>query len=665
MKERTRVIATTKKARAAYFPERWEVVDSSYSGLPMDSEKYPPKVFRFGAFEVDVAAAEVRKHGMRIKLQQQPFDVLLTLLDRPGSLVTREELQKRLWPADTFVDFEHGLGSAINRLRETLGDSTDRPRYIETVPRRGYKFIAKVETDDAVAGGETTVARQAVKTTKAPRSYVFPVVSGAATVVALVLAFAWPSLRERVSGMSAERIESLAVLPLDNLSGDSEQEYFADGMTDQLITDLAQIPSLRVISRTSVMRYKNARGPLDQIARELNVAAVVEGTVLRSGDRVRITAQLIQVRKEKHLWARSYEGNLRDILALQDHVASDIAAEIRVRLTPHVQAVLANPRIIDPEAYEDYLKGRYYWNTRTEVGVHRGIDYFQKAVAKDPHYALAYAGLADSYLVLAGYRVVSPNDVLPLAKAAALKALELDDSLAEGHAPLGALRVEHDLDLPGAEKEFRRAIDLNPNYATAHHWYGEEVLAAMGRSAEAVAELKRAEELDPLSRAISTTHGYVLYLARENDAAISQLRKTLELDANFAVAHMYLGRAYAQKKMFADAIEEFQKADDLSGGEPYFRAWLGYGYAVSGQAGKARKVLNQLKNLPNSNYVPPYDVAAIWVGLGEKDQALKWLQRSYEDHAPYYPAINVEPVFDPLRSDQRFQDLVRHIAFPR
>lgn len=631
----------------------------------MENTKYPPKVFRFGAFEVDVAAAEVRKHGMRIKLQQQPFDVLLTLLDRPGELVTREELGKKLWPADTFVDFEHGLGSAINRLREALGDSTDRPRYVETVPRRGYKFIAAMENYDSVAGAKASAAPQSAKVTKSTRPYLFVLASGAALGIAVILAFAWPNLRERVSGMAAERIESLAVLPLDNLSRDSDQEYFADGMTDQLITNLAQIPSLRVISRTSVMQYKNARKPLDQIGRELNVAAVVEGTVVHSGDRVRITAQLIQVRKEKHLWARSYEGNLRDVLALQDHVARDIALEIRVKLAPRVQAVLANPRIIDPEVYEDYLKGRYYWNRRTEEGVYRGIDYFQKAIAKDPHDALAYAGLADSYLVLAGYRFVSPKEVLPLAKAAALKAIELDDSLAEGHAPLGALLVEHDLDLPGAEKEFRRAIELNPNYATAHHWYGEEVLAAMGRSAEAVAELKRAEELDPLSPAIKTTHGYVLYVARENDEAIAQLRKVFELDANFAVAHMYLGRAYAQKKMFADAIEEFQKADDLSGGEPYFRAWLAYGYAVAGQVSEARRALDHLKSLPNSNYVPPYDVAAIWAGLGEKDQALKWLQKACEDHAPYYPAINVEPVFDSLRSDLRFHDLVRRIAFPR
>jgi tetratricopeptide (TPR) repeat protein len=277
---------------------------------------------------------------------------------------------------------------------------------------------------------------------------------------------------------------------------------------------------------------------------------------------------------------------------------------------------------------------------------------------------LAYAGLADSYLVLAGYRVVSPNEVLPLAKAAASKALELDDSLAEAHAPLGALHIEYDLDPQGAEKEFRRAIELNPNYATAHHWYGEEVLPATGRFAEALAELKRAEELDPLSRAIGTTHGYVLYLLRENDAAIVQLHTTLEVDANFAVAHMYLGRVYAQKKMFASAIEEFQKAVDLSGSEPYYRAWLAYGYAVSGHTEQARRVLSNLQRLAKSRYVPPYDVAAIWMGLGEKERALKWLELAYEDHAAYIPAINVEPVFEGLRSEARFQKLVRRMNLP-
>jgi TolB-like protein/Flp pilus assembly protein TadD len=492
--------------------------------------------------------------------------------------------------------------------------------------------------------------------------------AGGGTLAALFVTVMWfnvGGLRERLVGRGQHlRIESLAVLPLENLSKDPEQEYFADGMTDQLITDVAQIPSVRVISRTSVMQYKKVRKPLDQIARELNVAAVVEGTVLRSGSRVRITAQLVQVKQEKHLWARSYEGDLRDVLALQDQVARDIAAEIRVRLTPEMQGRLSNPRIVDPEVYEDYLRGRYYWNLRTAEGVNRGIDYFRRAIAKDPYYALAYAGLADSYLVLAGYRVVSPNEVLPLAKAAASKALELDDSLAEAHAPLGALHIEYDLDPQGAEKEFRRAIELNPNYATAHHWYGEEVLAATGRFAEALAELKRAEELDPLSRAIGTTHGYVLYLLRENDAAIVQLHTTLEVDANFAVAHMYLGRVYAQKKMFASAIEEFQKAVDLSGSEPYYRAWLAYGYAVSGHTEQARRVLSNLQRLAKSRYVPPYDVAAIWMGLGEKERALKWLELAYEDHAAYIPAINVEPVFEGLRSEARFQKLVRRLNLP-
>ncbi len=612
---------------------------------------------------MDVAAAEVRKRGIRIKLQRQPFEVLLSLLERPGELVTREELQKKLWPADTFVDFEHGLGSAINRLREALSDSTDRPRYIETVPRRGYKFIGTLENHASVAKAQTSAGPQAA-TTKGRRAFPFVVAFGAATAIALLFAFAWPGLRERVSDMSGQRIESLAVLPLDNLSRDAEQEYFADGMTDQLITDLAQIPAVRVISRTSVMQYKKVRKPLDQIGRELNVAAVVEGTVLRSGDRVRITAQLIQIRKEKHLWARSYEGDLRDVLTLQDRVARDIVEEIRARLTPNLQARLANPRVVKPEVYEDYLKGRYYWNRRTEEGLHRGIEYFRRAIAKDPKYALAYAGLADSYLVLAGYRVVSPNEVLPLAKAAALKALEIDDSLAEARTPLAVLRVEYDLDLAGAEKEFRRAIELNPNYATAHQWYGEEVLAAMGRFPEALSELRQAEALDPLSLAINTIHGYVLYLARDNDAAITQLRKTLELDENFPVAHMFLGRVYVQTKMFAEAVAEFKKADDLSGGEAFYRAWLAYGYAVSGQTRQARRILSELKKLPNDGYAPPYDVAAVWMGLGEKEQALKWLETAYEDHAAYIPAINVEPVFEGLRSEARFEELVRRMNLP-
>lgn len=628
----------------------------------MENAEQSRKVFRFGEFEVDVPAAEVRKHGIRLRLQQQPFEILVTLLDRHGQVVTREELQKKLWPADTFVDFEHGLGSAINRLREALSDSTERPRYIETVPRKGYKFIAAVEMDHSIPHIAAT-AIPPTASSKPKRPYLLALAFGVAAVgVALILAFVWPGLYERAGGIGAERIDSLAVLPLDNLSRDPDQEYFADGMTDQLITDLAQIPSLRVISRTSIVQYKNVRKGLDQIARELNVAAVVEGTVLRSGNRVRITAQLIQVKKEKHLWASSYEGELRDVLALQDHVARDIAAEIRVRLAPDVQGRLSNSRSVEPETYEDYLKGRYYWNRRTEESTHRAIDYFHHAIEKDSHYALAYAGLADSYVVLAGYRVVSPNEVFPLGKAAAMKAIELDNSLAEAHTPLAALRAEYDLDFSGAEQEFRRAIELNPNYATAHQWYGEIVLAATGRPTEALAELKRAEELDPLSQSINMVRGYVLYLARNNDEAIAQLRKTLQLNSNFATAHMYLGRAYAQKRMLADAIAEFQKADALSGGEPFYRAWLGYGYAVAGQTRDARKTLSELKKLPKSKYVSPYDVAAIWTTLGEKDQAIKCLQQAYDDHSPTFVDINVEPVFDVLKPDAHFQDLLRRLG---
>lgn len=627
----------------------------------MANQQQPPTVFRFGPFEVDVAAAEVRKNAMRVKLQRQPFELLLTLLDRPGQLVSREELRNKLWPADTFVDFEHGLGSAINRLREVLGDSTDQPRYVETVPRRGYKFIAPIENHASVEPAKRTMASQIARLTTSKRVYFFVSLCAVLLSIFLLVTFVQPNLSERLGIIGPERIDSLAVLPLENLTRDSEQEYFADGMTDQLITDLAQIPSIRVISRTSVMQYKNAHKALNQIARELNVASVVEGTVLRSGERVRITAQLIQVRNEKHLWARSYQGDLRDILTLQDRVARDIAAEIRAKLTPGVERRLSTARMVDPEVYEDYLKGRYFWNKRTEEAVSLGIDCFQKAISKDPHYALAYAGLSDSYLVLAGYRVASPNQMLPLAKAAALKALEIDDSLAEAHTPLAVLRVEYDLDLPSSEGEFQRAIQLNPNYATAHQWYGEEVLAAMGRFPEALAEMKRAEELDPLSLAIKTMHGYVLYLARDDDRAEAQLRSTLELDKNFAVAHMFFGRVLAQKRMFPEAISEFQIAADLSPEEPFYRAWLAYGYAISGKPDRARQLVDELKRLPKTKYVPPLDMAVIYTGLGERDQALRWLQKAHEEHAAYFPAINVDPVFDGLRSDHRFQNLVGRI----
>jgi TolB-like protein/Tfp pilus assembly protein PilF len=452
----------------------------------------------------------------------------------------------------------------------------------------------------------------------------------------------------------------LAVLPLDNLSGDPSQDYFADGMTDELITDLAHISALRVISRTSVMAYKHARKPLPEIARELNVDAIVEGTVLRSGDQVRITAQLIQAPTDNHLWAESYESNLRDTLALQKKVANAIAEQIRIEVTPQEQAVLKKANVVNPVAYESYLKGRYFWNKRTPDGLKVATAYFKQAIEEDPTYAQAYAGLADTYNLLGDweYGVLSPNEAYPKAKAAAIKALELENTLGEAHTSLAFSLDVFDWDWTSAEKEFQRAIELNPGYATAHHWYAWH-LSEMGRNSEAIAEMRKAEHLDPLSLIISADMSEILLVAHLNDEAIEQTRRTIDMDPNFAIAHYELGQAFVQKRSYNEAIAEFQKAIELSGGSIPSTSNLAYAYAVSNKSTEAVKILNDLKSRPAPN---PSEIALVYVGLGEKGQAIKWLDKAYEEH--FNPSILLRPAFDSLRSDPRFQNLVHRIGLP-
>lgn len=471
----------------------------------------------------------------------------------------------------------------------------------------------------------------------------------------------------RSIGSNTEQVHSLAVLPLQNLSGDPEQEYFADGMTEQLTADLSKIGGVRVISRTSAMRYKGANKPLPEIARELNVDGVIEGSVQRSGNRVRITAQLIHAPSDTHLWADSYERDLRDVLSLQDEVARDIANKIKIRLTPTEQARLSSSGPVDPQAYQSYLEGRYYWNMRTEEGLNKGIAYFRDAIEKDPHYALAYAGLAQSYITLDGYGIVPDKEAFPPARAAALKALQLDENLAEAHTALAVVRAHYDSDSVAAEKEFKRAIELNPSYATAHQWYAEEVLSPLGRHKEAIAQSKRALELDPLSSAINAWFGAILFWAGENDEAIAQLQKTIEMDRNLPIAHLWLGRVYLEKKMFKEAIDEFQSSVNLSGRQPFYLASLGYGYAVTGQTKAAAKILKQLTELSARKYVSAYEVAALCAGLGRKDQAFQWLQKTCEEGACSSTMRDVksDPAFDSLRSDPRYAELVGKIGLPQ
>ena len=643
---------------------------------PMESLP-PHSVVRFGTYEVSLESGEVRKAGLRIRVQQQPMKLLEILLEHPGEVVTREELRSRVWPNEGFGDFDQALNIAIGKLRSALGDSAENPRFIETLPKRGYRFIADVSVLDADARQKRPESGSG--DLPAPESRHRLQIAGLAVgpkprlgltgrlIVALALVIISLSILSvwlfRSRGHAPAGIRSLAVLPLENLSGDASQNYFADGMTDELITDLAQISALRVISRTSVMAYKGARKPLPQIARELNVDAVVEGTVLRSGAQVRITAQLIEASTDKHLWSQSYDGELRDTLALQSRVASAIADQIRINLTPREQAALKTVKVVNPEAYESYLKGRYFWNKRTAEGLKVALAYFNEAIEEDPKYAKAYSGLADTYALLGDwqYAVMSPKEAFPKAKAAAIKALELDNTLGEAHNSLAFVRDGFDWNLDAGGKEFQRAIELNPGYATAHHWYAWH-LSLLGRFDEAIVEMRKAENLDPLSLIINADLAELLGLAHSYDDSIRQSLKTIEMDPNFALAHNQLGQAYLQKGMYAEAVAELQRAVKLSGDSPTCSANLARAYVASGQRSEALKLLGDLKKRSNPGYSNAAEIAMIYASLGDTDQAMNWLEKGFEER--FNPGVLLRPGFDPLRSDPRFQNLLRRIGLP-
>ena len=579
---------------------------SSWRGVGMTTSLSSGRqVVRFGAYEADLRAGELRKNGLRIRLSEQPFQVLTILLEHPGEVVAREELQKRLWPDGTFVDFEQGLNAAVKRLREVLDDSADTPHLIETVPRRGYRFMGSL-------------------------------------------------------GSSSGRIQSLAVLPLENLSGDPEQEYFAEGLTEALINTVAKIGALRVTSRTSAMRYRKTDKNVPQIARELNVDAIVEGTVLRSGDRVRISVQLIDAHADTHLWAESYDRDLRDILALHAEVAQAVAREVQVKLTPHDHAHFAHAHPVDPEAYEAYLKGRYHWNRRpAELG--KAIQCLEHATTRDPGYAAALTGLADCLNSLTVYGLAPPTEGSVKAGHLALRALEIGHNLAEAHTALGLATV-YDYDFSTAEREFERAIELNPRYAHAHAMFSF-LLVWTGRYEEAYTEVQRALRLDPLSSITNSMVGWIYLHGRRYDQAIEQLQKTLELDPRSCISWAFLGWAQSCKSLHESAITSLRKSCELYPGSGPI-AWLGQVYATAGYRCEAVKILEQLQELSKEQYVTPYGVGRIYAAMGQTEEAFRWLETAYEQRGNWMVFLKVDPVFDDLRSDPRFQDLMRRMNFP-
>jgi TolB-like protein/DNA-binding winged helix-turn-helix (wHTH) protein/Flp pilus assembly protein TadD len=627
--------------------------------------------------ELDRRAYQLRRSGKPVKLSRIPMELLLLLVERRGELVTREEIGERIWGKDVFVDQDNNINAAIRKLRQVLDDDPEEPKFIQTVTGRGYRFIAPASEPPTVtpseeAGAEKPaqdaafVDRRAssppVARRRAGRLHPVFLATALILVVAAVVYFQW--FRYHTHSQAAAGRLMLAVLPFENLTGDAGQDYFSDGLTEEMIAQLGNLDPqhLGVIARTSVMHYKGTAQKLDQIGGELGVQYVLEGSVRRSSDKVRITAQLIQVKDQSHVWARQYDRELSNLLAVQGEIAREVAREIPLRLVDAKAAVPASHALLGPqeyEAYDLYLKGRYFWNKRTPRGFQQAIECFQQAIAKDPTDARAYAGLADSYALLSGYTQTPQTESMPKARAAALKALELDEGLAEAHTSLALITENYDWDWKTAEKEYRRAIELNPNYATAHHWYAE-FLSWQGRFDEAFAESERARQLDPLSLIIASDNAAILFYSRQYDRAIAQCRSVLEMEPNFPRAHLVVA-AYAENGQLADALSDLEKWHD---GQPeaWTWAWRAYIYGRAGQQVQARHALVKLQQLYRHQTIGPDPILWAYVGVGDRDQAFAWFEKAYADHSNLLTSLKVNPAYDALREDPRFQDLMRRVG---
>jgi TolB-like protein/DNA-binding winged helix-turn-helix (wHTH) protein/Tfp pilus assembly protein PilF len=662
---------------------------------------------RFGEdFELDLRPRRLRRGSHVLKLERIPLEILILLLEHRGEIVSRDEIVARVWGNDVFLDTDNSIRGAIRKVRQALKDDPETPRFIQTVTGRGYRFIAPIispqeeqttdppkpeasvvstatqsfvrkpdswpqgagpglmdqeqeRTAGQVAGNETASGQVRWHA----RTWVFVGLVALAVVSILSFREFWSWRGSHVPAVF-QRKTVLAVLPFDNLSRDPDQDFFSEGLTEEMIAQLGKLnrDRLKVVARSSVAKYKGSTLAAREIGKELNADYLVQGSIRRSSDRIRITVQLIKARDQIDVWTESYDRELKDVLAVQDSVVRSIASEIHLALTEEQEERLAAPRQISPEAYEAYLKGRYYWNKRTGESMQKAEQYFEQAIDRDPTYAAAYSGLADCNSGLTWHGYKSPAEALPKAYAAARKALEINPESAEAHASLG-LAMTHSWDWTGAEAEFMRALQLDPQYANAHHWYGD-YLSIRSRHGEALAEAKHALELDPLNLMISTWVGLRYYMARDYSRAIDQNRNSVELDPNFAAAHLLLGEDYREAGLHSEAVDELKKAANLSGDSPLYTAQVAVALAVEGRSGDALRIAHELEAISRKRYVSPYGLAQIYAASNKDEDTFKWLEAAYEDHAVWMGYLAVDPIFDRYRSDERFKDLLRRIGLP-
>jgi TolB-like protein/DNA-binding winged helix-turn-helix (wHTH) protein len=633
---------------------------------------------RTGLFEIDFGSSEVHKEGRKVPLQEQPFRVLVMLLERPGEVVTREGLQARLWPADTYVSFDEGLNTAIRKLRVAFGDSAENPRFIETIPRRGYRFVAPVHETAAGASqpSEITAAHLPAEEPGIRSGNLSWLVVGllSAALLATLAGVVYLSRSRPSSESVAGKRVMLAVLPFLNMSNDPSQEYFSDGLTEETITDLGQLSPehLGVVARTSAMAYKHTNKSVSQIGRELGVDYILEGSVRREGGEARVSAQLIRVSDQTHLWAQNYERELHDLLQIENELGAAIARQVQINVSPQQLVDLAKMRTVSPEAYDLYFKGRFYWNARNPAAIKESIGYFQQAIAKDPNFALAYVGLADAYNIGNIMGAFSPKQSLPEAKEAAIKALALDPSLAEAHAALGMEKSHYEFDFPGAQKEFLQAIELNPNSAYAHLFYSNCYLSPMGRMTEAIAENKKALELDPLSLPINNFMGMTYMFAGDYDKSYQQFQHTIAMDPTFPLAHEYFSSLLKMMGRFEEGIKEHEKSEVLSGASPEDAAAeatiMRQAFKEGGEKALWEKNLELLLptlKQPDGELSEPGLVASVYALAGDKDNAFEWLDKAYaERDGEDITLLKCDPTFQNLRSDPRFADLLRRMGLP-